>query len=399
MFEHDWNLGAREPGSRLVCSISLGKIADYTPIVSNVKGAIQGNAKQAIGGPVAAGYQDVKDGDLSLRKATDFLGVTNPNPEDLSKGPDAQAARDYAAKLREQYGNITPGQAQQIQAQQLDQTQANQARGVANANIADLQGVASGKTTTAADALLTRGTDEGARAATGLAAAYSRGNPGLALRAGLAGSENIYAKAASVAAEQKAQEQAAARSQIGQLSDAMRARDLGASEFNAKSANDVAAQNQRAALDQQQVNNQYQVSLGNLAANATTVPLNAAQANEKLQVEQNTANQAGTGALFTGFGAALQKSDERAKTDVKPASLADAYAKEIQGVSYRYKPDQADGKPHIGVIAQDVERVVPTAVSKGADGMKVVDTKHMELANTAAISEIAKRLRAIEGRA
>ena len=404
MFDHDWNLGCREPCNRLVCSIkigsALGKIADYTPIVSNVKGAVQGNVAQAIGGPVAAGYQDVKDGDLSVRGVTNALGVTSPNPEDVSKGPDAEAARQFATKLRDQYSNLTPGQVAPIQATTLDQTQANQARGIAAGNLGALQGVASGATPTAADALLTRGTDEGARAATGLAAAYSRGNPGLALRAGLAGSENIYAKAAATAAEQKANEQAAARAQIGQLADAMRNADLSAASFNAGAANNVSAANQKAALEQQQINNQQQLGLGNLAANATTTPLSAAQANEKLQFEANKANQEATGSLWTGAGKALTAlSDKRAKERIRTSKLADALGKEVRGVTFEYKAEsgEAPGK-HAGVIADDLERVVPGVVTRGKDGMRVVDTGHLSLANTGIIAELAKRLKKVENR-
>lgn len=346
-----------------------------------------------------------------VRSATDAFGITNPAPPDLSQGPDAQATRDFAAKLRGQYGNLQPGQARMVRpdtvtATSLDQTQANQARDAANRNLAGLEGVANGAPT-AADALLQRGTDTAARQAMGTAAAYSRGNPAGALRAGLAAGNDAAARAASVAAEQKANEQAQARGQIGSFADAMRGADLNAAQYNANAANQTGQfnattnlqgqkANQDALLQQQQINNQHQVALGNLASTSSIAPLNAAQANAALQQQNQANNQHGIGALITAAGAL---SDERAKKDIKPApSFADALGKGVHGVTFAYKPGHDDGGKHVGVLAQEVEKTVPGAVTEGRDGFKRVDVGHMTMANTAATAELARRLRALEGK-
>lgn len=374
---------------------------DYVPFVGPAVQAAQGNYKQAASdfalGPYAKELKDHANGGGYVKEATDALGITKPAPPDLSQGPDAQAIRDYATQLRGEYTNLAPGTHSTIAPSYLDQTASNEARGAATRNLSALEGVASGKTPTAADALLTRGTDQAAGAATGLAAAYSRGNPGAALRAGLAGADGAYAKAASQAAELKANEQAGARSQIGQFADAIRGQDLGAAQFNAGATNDASARNQAAEIQQQQTNNSYKTALGNLAGQESNAPLAAAQANAALQQANNSANQQATGAAWSTIGTAV--SDERAKTDVKPRSLADALGREVRGVEYDYKPGMADGGHHVGIIAQDVERAIPGVVSKGPGGMKQVDASQLTMANTSALAELAKRIKAMEARA
>ena len=48
-----------------------------------------------------------------------------------------------------------------------------------------------------------------------------------------------------------------------------------------------------------------------------------------------------------------------------------------------------DEDAHMGVSAQDVEAVLPEAVIDNGNGHKLVDTKEMTMANTAAIAELA----------
>lgn len=343
-----------------------------------------------------------------IKNTTNALGITNPPPADLSKGPDAQNIRDLAAMYRRDYENRTPGTASTVAAAPLaattlDTTQSDQARAIAQRNLSGLEATAGGAPT-AADAMLTRGTDAARRNAAGLAAAYSRGNPGLALRAGLAAGNQAQAEASAVAAQQKAAEIAEARARIGSLADAMRGADLNAAAANQNNAADVAKtnvvndltaqrENQGAGLQQQQVNNQFQLGMGGLAASTATAPLSAAQAAQQLQLQNQANNQQGLGALVTGLG---KISDKRAKNRIRLSKLADAVGKGVKGVTFEYKPGHDDEGEHAGVLADDLERVIPGVVKKRADGFKVVDTGHLSLANTGLISELARRIKAVE---
>lgn len=55
-----------------------------------------------------------------------------------------------------------------------------------------------------------------------------------------------------------------------------------------------------------------------------------------------------------------------------------------------------DEDAHMGVSAQDVESVLPEAVVDNGSGHKLVDTKEMTMANTAAIAELARKVKVIE---
>lgn len=55
-----------------------------------------------------------------------------------------------------------------------------------------------------------------------------------------------------------------------------------------------------------------------------------------------------------------------------------------------------DEDAHMGVSAQDVESVLPEAVVDNGSGHKLVDTKEMTMANTAAIAELARKIKDIE---
>lgn len=73
------------------------------------------------------------------------------------------------------------------------------------------------------------------------------------------------------------------------------------------------------------------------------------------------------GAGGTVAGAAI-KSDERAKTDVHRLGIEAEPGVPFATFAYKEKPKQK----YLGVIAQDVERVAPERVKRGADGFKYV---------------------------
>lgn len=88
--------------------------------------------------------------------------------------------------------------------------------------------------------------------------------------------------------------------------------------------------------------------------------------------------------------------------------ILDAFRK-IRSCEFTYKPEAidkaeteilpgVDTDKHMGVSAQDVEKVFPESVMDNGSGHKLVDTKEMTMANTAAIAELARKVKNIEER-
>ena len=67
--------------------------------------------------------------------------------------------------------------------------------------------------------------------------------------------------------------------------------------------------------------------------------------------------------------------DARVKKDIKPMGKVKTKNGEKVGL-YNFKYKWAD-KEITGVMAQDVEKVVPKAVKKGKNGLKFVDMKEL----------------------
>lgn len=77
------------------------------------------------------------------------------------------------------------------------------------------------------------------------------------------------------------------------------------------------------------------------------------------------------GAILGGagtIGAAAVKSDEKAKTDIHRLPMEAEPGVPFATFAYKDKPSQK----YLGVIAQDVEKVAPHRVGRGADGFKYV---------------------------
>jgi hypothetical protein len=90
---------------------------------------------------------------------------------------------------------------------------------------------------------------------------------------------------------------------------------------------------------------------------------------DKLDGNQASAFARLSGATFTGTVTApnfVSSSDARLKTDIETISDALSLVRDLRGVRYTM-----DGAPGIGVIAQEVEPVLPEIVSE-ADGLKRV---------------------------
>lgn len=79
----------------------------------------------------------------------------------------------------------------------------------------------------------------------------------------------------------------------------------------------------------------------------------------------------------------------------------------ISAIDFTYKPEAqeqyqgsngVDGNEHVGVIAQELEKnpVTEGTVAEDQNGNKVVDTRHLAFADTAAIAELSRRVLALE---
>lgn len=82
-------------------------------------------------------------------------------------------------------------------------------------------------------------------------------------------------------------------------------------------------------------------------------------------------------------------SDERLKQDIRPLVGALDKIKAIDGVSFTWKKD---GKKDLGVIAQNVEKVLPDLVATDAEGMKSVKYGNMIAVLIEAVKEQQKQI-------
>ena len=113
-------------------------------------------------------------------------------------------------------------------------------------------------------------------------------------------------------------------------------------------------------------------------------------------------------ATVAGTAIAAMASDETLK-NLYPdmgEDILNAFRK-IRSCEFTYKPEAiektkveilpgVDEDTHMGVSAQDVEAVLPEAVIDNGSGHKLVDTKEMTMANTAAIAELARQLKELK---
>lgn len=89
----------------------------------------------------------------------------------------------------------------------------------------------------------------------------------------------------------------------------------------------------------------------------------------------------------------LHLSDRRLKSDIVPVHDPLAVVTRLQGVHFNWKEN---GKPSFGVIAQDVEQVIPEAVTTGTDGIKAVDYDQLIAPLIEAVKAQDARIRALE---
>ena len=106
-----------------------------------------------------------------------------------------------------------------------------------------------------------------------------------------------------------------------------------------------------------------------------------------------------------GFVANHKFSDARLKKDVKSISGLDALGKvkSLRGVTFRWKNEESDKSegPEIGMIAQEVQKIVPEIVSmkpriENNDGSKetpdLKDRLYIEYSRSSFVGRICKRV-------
>ena len=117
---------------------------------------------------------------------------------------------------------------------------------------------------------------------------------------------------------------------------------------------------------------------------------------------------AGSSVLQSVVNSKMQSSDERLKNIFGDNEDIIKVFSKINAIEFKYN-DKAHDIPggeekgidedlHLGIKAQDLEKspLTASAVSEDESGNKIVDTKELTMANSAVLSEICKRLEAIE---
>ena len=301
-------------------------------------------------------------------------------------------------------------------------------------NIQQLGLEASGKGgPTAADYAFTQGLNQSVQQQQAMAASAAGGPGGaLAARTAAGNASNMQQQGVGQLGAQKANEQFAAQQALTGAESAQAGVYQGqAGQAQAEyGLQQGTAQAQAAMIQAEQQQNQS-ASQGWAAAGlnqenaglAATEGYSAAQAQEKgtavnQEAVQNQQTQATVGAATSGAGIGLSAlsalSDARQKEDIRhldgtPNPYGDhpiaVMLGKVEPSAFRYKPEARaaandDGREHVGVMAQDLERTPAGAsIVKESPAGKVIDLPGAAGMSLAALAEHEHRLRALEGAA
>ena len=103
----------------------------------------------------------------------------------------------------------------------------------------------------------------------------------------------------------------------------------------------------------------------------------------------------GWGDTAEGWIPSLHSSDRRLKYVGKESASGLDKIRQLKVFNYTFKKD-ATKTPHVGVIAQDLQKVFPNAVKKGADGFLTIRMEDMFYAVINAIKELDSRVTTLE---
>ena len=131
--------------------------------------------------------------------------------------------------------------------------------------------------------------------------------------------------------------------------------------------------------------------------NATRYPVLSTATTGSLSVANTSSSKLtfnpSTGTLSSTIFTAT--SDANAKDNIQPLENATNTVKQIQGVSFDWKDT---GKPSYGVIAQEIEKVLPSIVHTNPDGGKAVDYNTIIAFLIESIKEQEKRIEQLESK-
>lgn len=295
------------------------------------------------------GWTDYLTGPNGVSGVTNGLGVTAPPPPNLATmdNPAYKNLLDAAGTMNANYGEASGGR-------RIGEGYAEHGMDQQQQTIDQLRAAASGAPTAATNLMRVQ-TDQNARNAMNMAAAFQGTNPGSALRAGLSSAQQTQIGSTAAAAAMAAQEQEAARQTLA----------------------GATAQNQNAGNQFYGTSGQIEGTAGANFNSANQAPFNAQMGQQQVQVQANAANTAAMGQLYGGIAKGLATpapttpSDPQLKTDVHEGSgLSDEFLDSLAPKEFHYKnpgaPGQAPGT-RLGVMADDL----PTHdVTTGPDGKK-----------------------------
>ncbi len=99
--------------------------------------------------------------------------------------------------------------------------------------------------------------------------------------------------------------------------------------------------------------------------------------------------------INSGYVSAWRSSDRRLKYVGKENTSGLEKIKQLKVFNYTFKKDTTK-TPHVGVIAQDLQKVFPNAVKKGADGFLTIRMEDMFYAVINAIKELDAKVSALQ---
>jgi hypothetical protein len=100
----------------------------------------------------------------------------------------------------------------------------------------------------------------------------------------------------------------------------------------------------------------------------------------------------------SGSGMWVNTSDARLKKDIADSSIGLAEVAKLRPVTYRWKDAKHGTDEQLGFLAQDVQKLVPQAVTKGPDGMLMMSYSTLIPALVKAIQEQQAQIASLQAR-